>query len=43
MLEKVVEWSVYAMLVAFTLFLTNTISEQYNIWGFMHWAGSLIQ
>ena len=43
MLEKVVEWSVYAMLVVFTLFLTNIISDQYNIWGFMHWSGSLIQ
>lgn len=43
MLEKIIEWSCYAMLVIGAVFCTNLISDQYNIWGFMRWAGSLIQ
>lgn len=43
MLEKVMEWSAYALIVIGALFCTNIISEQYNIWGFMHWAGELIK
>ena len=43
MLHKMIEWSVYGALVVFTVFCTNIISDQYNIWGFMRFAGSLIQ
>ena len=42
-MDKLIEWSVYAMLVAFTIFCTNIISDQYNVWAYMRWAGEMLK